>query len=51
MIPEAAIPVTSRSREQWMFEMVHGRIATGETTVVSKAALLGCGKQMEKLPH
>jgi hypothetical protein len=31
-----------------MFEMVHGRIAAGETTVVSTAAVLRCGKQMEK---
>jgi hypothetical protein len=34
-----------------MVEMVHDRIAAGETTVVSTAALLRCGKQMEKLPH
>jgi hypothetical protein len=34
-----------------MVEMVHGRIATGETTVVSTAAFLGCGKQMEKSCH
>jgi hypothetical protein len=34
-----------------MFEMVHDRIAAGETTVVSTAAVLRCGKQMEKLPH
>jgi hypothetical protein len=32
-------------------EMVHDRIAAGETTVVSTAAVLRCGKQMEKLPH
>jgi hypothetical protein len=31
--------------------MVHDRIEAGETTVVSTAAVLGCGKQMEKLPH
>jgi hypothetical protein len=31
--------------------MVHDRIAAGETTVVSTAAVLRCGKQMEKLPH
>jgi hypothetical protein len=31
--------------------MVHDRIAAGETTVVSMAAALRCGKQMEKLPH
>jgi hypothetical protein len=31
--------------------MVHDRIAAGETTVVSTAALLRCGKQIEKLPH
>jgi hypothetical protein len=31
--------------------MVHDRIAAGETTVVSTAAVLRCGKQMEQLPH
>jgi hypothetical protein len=31
--------------------MVHDRIAAGETTVVPTAAVLRCGKQMEKLPH
>jgi hypothetical protein len=34
-----------------MVEMVHDRIAAGETTVTSTAAVLRCGKQMEKLPH
>jgi hypothetical protein len=34
-----------------MVEMVHDRIAAGETTVVSTAAVLRSGKQMEKLPH
>jgi hypothetical protein len=34
-----------------MFEMVRDRIAAGETTVVSTAAVLRCGKQMEILPH
>jgi hypothetical protein len=34
-----------------MVEMVHDRIAAGETTEVSTAAVLRCGKQMEKLPH
>jgi hypothetical protein len=34
-----------------MVEMVYGRIAAGETTVVSTAAVLQCGKQMEKLSH
>jgi hypothetical protein len=34
-----------------MVEMVHDRIAAGETTVVSTAAVLRCGKQTEKLPH
>jgi hypothetical protein len=34
-----------------MVEMVHDRVAAGETTVVSTAAVLRCGKQMEKLPH
>jgi hypothetical protein len=34
-----------------MVEMVHDRIAAGETTVVSTAAVLRCGKKMEKLPH
>jgi hypothetical protein len=32
-----------------MVEMVRDRIAAGETTVVSTAAVLGCRKQMEKL--
>jgi hypothetical protein len=36
---------------QWMVEMVHDRIAAGETTELSTAAVLRCGKQMEKLPH
>jgi hypothetical protein len=31
--------------------MDHDRIAAGEGTVVSTAAVLRCGKQMEKLPH
>jgi hypothetical protein len=30
-----------------MFEMVHGRKAAGDTTVVSTVAALRCGKQME----
>jgi hypothetical protein len=34
-----------------MGEMVHDRIAAGEATVVPTAAVLRCGKQMEKLPH
>jgi hypothetical protein len=34
-----------------MVEMVHDRIAAGETTVVSTAAALRCGKKIEKLPH
>jgi hypothetical protein len=34
-----------------MVEMVHDRIAAGEATVVSTAAVLRCGKQIEKLPH
>jgi hypothetical protein len=34
-----------------MVEMVHDRIAAGETTMVSTAAVLRCGKKMEKLPH
>jgi hypothetical protein len=34
-----------------MVEMVHDRIAAGETPTVSTAAVLRCGKQMEKLPH
>jgi hypothetical protein len=34
-----------------MVEMVHDRIAAGETTVFPTAAVLRCGKQMEKLPH
>jgi hypothetical protein len=46
-MPEAA----TWSTEQWMVEMVHDRIAAGETTVASTAAVLRCEKQMEKLPH
>jgi hypothetical protein len=34
-----------------MVEMVRDRIAAGEATVVSTAAVLRCGKQMEKLPN
>jgi hypothetical protein len=34
-----------------MVEMVHDRTAAGETTVISTAAVLRFGKQMEKLPH
>jgi hypothetical protein len=34
-----------------MVEMVHDCIAAGKTTVVSTAAVLRCGKQMEKLSH
>jgi hypothetical protein len=34
-----------------MVEMVHDRIAAGEASVVSTAAVLRCGKQIEKLPH
>jgi hypothetical protein len=34
-----------------MVEMVHDHITAGETTVVSTAVVLRCGKQMEKLPH
>jgi hypothetical protein len=34
-----------------MVEMVHDRIAAGEATEVSTAAVLRCGKKMEKLPH
>jgi hypothetical protein len=30
-----------------MFEMVHDGIAAGETTVVSTASVLRCGKQRE----
>jgi hypothetical protein len=48
---EAATSVATWSTEQCMVEIVHGRIAAGETTVVSTAAVLRCGKQMEKLPH
>jgi hypothetical protein len=48
---ETATSVATRSTEQWLVEMVHDRIAAGEATVVSTAAVLRCGKQMEKLPH
>jgi hypothetical protein len=34
-----------------MVEMVQDRIAAGEIIVVSTAAVLRCGKQLEKLPH
>jgi hypothetical protein len=50
-MPEAATSVATWSTKQWMVEMVHNRIAAGETTVVSTAAVLWCAKQMEKLPH
>jgi hypothetical protein len=50
-MPEVATSVATWSTEQWMVEMVHDRIAAGETTVVSTAFVLRCGKQMEKLPH
>jgi hypothetical protein len=50
-MPEAATSVATWSIKQWMLEMVHDRIAAGETTVVLTAAVLRCGKQMEKLPH
>jgi hypothetical protein len=51
LMPEAATSAATWSTEQWMFEMVHGRIAAGDTTVVSTTAVLRCGKQMEKLPR
>jgi hypothetical protein len=50
-MPEAATSVATWSTEQWMFEMVHVRIAAGETPEAPTAAVLRCGKQMEKLPH
>jgi hypothetical protein len=34
-----------------MVKMVHDRIAAGEATEVSMAAVLRRGKQMEKLPQ
>jgi len=34
-----------------MLEMVLDHIATGVTRVVWTAAVLRCGKEMEKLPH
>jgi hypothetical protein len=37
--------------EQMMLEMVHDRVTTGVTRAVWTAAVLQCGKQMEKLPH
>jgi hypothetical protein len=46
-MPVAATSVATWSTEQWMFEMVHDRIAAGETRVVPTAAVLRCGKQME----
>jgi hypothetical protein len=45
---EVATSVATWSTEQWMLEMAHGRIAAGDTTVVSTAAVLRWGKQMEK---
>jgi hypothetical protein len=50
-MPEASDISSDMSIEQWMVEMVHDRIAAGETTVISMAAVLRCGKQIEKLPH
>jgi hypothetical protein len=50
-MPEAATSVVTWSTEQMMLEMVHDRVATVVTRVVWKAAVLQCGKQMEKLPH
>jgi hypothetical protein len=50
-MPEVATSVAARSIEQWMVEMVHGCIAAVDTTVVSTAAVLRCGKEMEELPH
>jgi hypothetical protein len=51
LMPEAVTSAATWSTEQWMFEMGHGSITAGNTTVVSMAAILRCGKQMEKLPH
>jgi hypothetical protein len=47
----SSFTTVSRFIRWWMVEMVHDRIAAGETTVVSTAAVLRCGKRMEKLPH
>jgi hypothetical protein len=51
LMPEAATSVATWSTEQMMLEMVHDRVATGVTRVVWAAAVLRCGKQMEKLAH
>jgi hypothetical protein len=48
---EAVTSVVTCSTEQCMVEMVHDHTAAGEATVVPMAAVLRCGKQMEKLPH
>jgi hypothetical protein len=50
-MPEATTSVATLRTEQWMVEMVHNRMTAVETTVVSTAAVLRYGKQMEKLPH
>jgi hypothetical protein len=34
-----------------MLKMIHDRVATGVTRVVRTAAVLRCGKQIEKPPH
>jgi hypothetical protein len=34
-----------------MLEMVHDRVTTGVTRVIRTAAVLLCGKQLEKLTH
>jgi hypothetical protein len=49
-MPEAVTSVATWSTEQMMLEMVYDRVATGVTRVVWTAAVLRCGKQMEKLP-
>ena len=48
---EAASSVATWSTEQRMLKMVQVRTATGVTRVVWTAVVMGCGKQMEKLPH
>jgi hypothetical protein len=50
-MPEATTSVATWSTEQKMLKMVHDRVTTGVTRVVWTAAVLRCGKQIEKLPH
>jgi hypothetical protein len=48
---EAASSVRTWISGQMMLEMVHDRATTGVTRVVWTAAVLRCGRKMEKLSH